>query len=32
MTLLIVVFTGIKLPGFRNLDLQKDLEEHENHK
>jgi MFS family permease len=31
MTLLIVVFTGIKLPGFRNLDLQKDLEEHENH-
>ena len=30
MTLLIVVFTGIKLPGFRNLDLQKDLEEHEN--
>lgn len=32
MTLLIVVFTGIKLPSFRNLDLQKDLEEHENHK
>ena len=32
MTLLIVVFTGIKLPGFRNLDLQKALEEHENHK
>ena len=32
MTLIIVVFTGIKLPGFRNLDLQKDLEEHENHK
>jgi len=32
MTLLIVVFTGIKLPAFRNLDLQKDLEEHENHK
>jgi MFS family permease len=32
MTLLIVVFTGIKLPGFRNLDLQKDLEEHENQK
>jgi MFS family permease len=32
MTLLIVVFTGIKLPGFRNLDLQKDLEEHENYK
>ncbi len=32
MTLVIVVFTGIKLPSFRNLDLQKDLEEHENHK
>lgn len=32
MTLLIVVFTGIKLPSFRKLDLQKDLEEHENHK
>jgi MFS family permease len=32
MTLIIVVFTGIKLPGFRSLDLQKDLEEHENHK
>jgi MFS family permease len=32
MTLLIVIFTGIKLPGFRSLDLQKDLEEHENHK
>ncbi|QBN19038.1 MFS transporter [Flavobacterium nackdongense] len=32
MTLLIVVFTGIKLPGFRTLDLQKDLDEHENHK
>ena len=32
MTLLIVVFTGIKLPGFRTLDLQKDLEEHENYK
>jgi MFS family permease len=32
MTLLIVVFTGIKLPGFRTLDLQKDMEEHENHK
>jgi MFS family permease len=30
MTLLVVVFTGIKLPSFRNLDLQKDLEEHEN--
>ena len=32
MTLLIVVFTGLKLPGFRTLDLQKDLEEHENQK
>ncbi|HWS60839.1 MAG TPA: MFS transporter [Flavobacterium sp.] len=32
MTLLIVVFTGLTLPGFRTLDLQKDLEEHENHK
>lgn len=32
MTLLIVIYTGIKLPGFRTLDLQKDLEEHENHK
>jgi MFS family permease len=32
MTLLIVVFTGIKLPGFRTLDLQKDLDEHENQK
>ena len=32
MTLLIVVFTGIKLPSFRKLDLQQDLEEHENHK
>ncbi len=32
MTLIIVVFTAIKLPSFRNLDLQKDLEEHENHK
>jgi MFS family permease len=32
MTLLIVVFTGIKLPGFRTLDLQKDMEDHENHK
>ena len=32
MTLLIVIFTGIKLPSFRKLDLQKDLEEHENHK
>lgn len=32
MTLLVVIFTGIKLPGFRTLDLQKDLEEHENEK
>ena len=32
MTLIIVVFTGIKLSAFRNLDLQKDLDEHENHK
>jgi MFS family permease len=32
MTLIIVVFTAIKLPSFRTLDLQKDLEEHENHK
>lgn len=30
MTLLIVIFTGIKLPTFRKLDLQKDLDEHEN--
>jgi MFS family permease len=30
MTLLVVIFTGIKLPAFRNLDLQKDLDEHEN--
>ena len=30
MTLLIVLFTGAKLPSFRNLDLQKDLDEHEN--
>jgi len=30
MTLLVVIFTGIKLPSFRNLDLQKDLDEHEN--
>ncbi len=30
MTLLVVLFTGAKLPGFRNLDLQKDLDEHEN--
>ena len=30
MTLLVVLFTGFKLPSFRNLDLQKDLEEHEN--
>ncbi|WP_348799188.1 MFS transporter [Flavobacterium adhaerens] len=32
MTLLVVIFTGIKLPSFRKLDLQKDLEEHESHK
>ncbi|MBA4317234.1 MAG: MFS transporter [Flavobacterium sp.] len=30
MTLLVVLFTGIKSPTFRKLDLQKDLEEHEN--
>jgi MFS family permease len=30
MTLLVVLFTGAKLPSFRNLDLQKDLDEHEN--
>jgi MFS family permease len=30
MTLLVVIFTGIKLPAFRTLDLQKDLDEHEN--
>lgn len=30
MTLLVVLFTGAKLPTLRNLDLQKDLEEHEN--
>jgi len=30
MTLLIVLFTGIQSPTFRKLDLQKDLEEHEN--
>ena len=30
MTLLVVIFTGIKLPGFRTLDLQKDLDDHEN--
>jgi type II secretory pathway component PulM len=32
MTLLVVLYTGFKLPAFRKLDLQKDLEEHENHK
>jgi MFS family permease len=32
MTLLVVLYTGFKLPSFRNLDLQKDLEEHENDK
>jgi hypothetical protein len=30
MTLLVVIFTGIKLTSFRTLDLQKDLDEHEN--
>ena len=30
MTVLVVIFTGIKLPAFRTLDLQKDLDEHEN--
>jgi hypothetical protein len=30
MTLLVVLFTGIQSPTFRKLDLQKDLEEHEN--
>ena len=30
MTLLVVIFTVIKLPAFRTLDLQKDLDEHEN--
>lgn len=30
MTLFVVLFTAVKLPSFRNLDLQKDLEEHEN--
>lgn len=30
MTLITVVTTGIALPSFRKLDLQKDLEEHEN--
>jgi hypothetical protein len=29
MTILIVLITGIKLPSFRNLDLQKDIDEHE---
>lgn len=32
MTLLVVLYTGFKLPSFRKLDLQKDLEAHENHK
>lgn len=32
MTLIIVLFTGFISPEFRKLDLQKDLEEHENHK
>ncbi|WP_281227559.1 MFS transporter [Flavobacterium aquiphilum] len=31
MTLLVVIFTGLKLPGFRTLDLQKDMEDHEKH-
>jgi MFS family permease len=31
MTLIIVLFTGFISPEFRKLDLQKDLEEHENH-
>ena len=30
MTLLVVLFTGIQSPTFRKLDLQKELEEHEN--
>lgn len=30
MTLITVITTGIVLPSFRKLDLQKDLEEHEN--
>ena len=30
MTLLVVLFTGIKSPTFRKLDLQKELDEHEN--
>jgi hypothetical protein len=30
MTLLTVVITGIKSPTFRNLDLQKELDEHRN--
>jgi hypothetical protein len=28
MTLLTVLITGISSPTFRNLDLEKDLEEH----
>jgi MFS family permease len=31
MTLLIVLGTGLFSPSFRKLDLQKDLDEHENH-
>jgi MFS family permease len=31
MTLLIVLGTGFLSPSFRKLDLQKDLDEHENH-
>jgi MFS family permease len=30
MTLLTVLITGIKSPSFRNLDLQKELDEHRN--
>ncbi|HEY6143644.1 MAG TPA: MFS transporter [Flavobacterium sp.] len=32
MTLIIVAFTGLFSPEFRKLDLQKDIDEHENHK
>lgn len=31
MTLITVITTGIVSPSFRNLDLEKDLEAHENH-
>ena len=30
MTLLVVLFTGIQSPTFRKLDLQKDVDDHEN--